>query len=275
MNRCSRRAERTAARVACAALVAGLVAAGAGTANALSETLLIGDSITSGVVSPEGSTDPPYAQLLGDLLAGTSNVTTAAQSGSSTPMWRPDADCPIAGLCGDEANLYDHLALPGLPADVATVLLGTNDAVGLFLVEGPTSPEQYETNVRDIVDALFADGAGNIVLMTAPRNENASAEGQARLAGYRDAIFAICGAVGGVVCGPDLWLLLDPASDFAPNDVHPNGGGHQKIADALFATLNTIPEPRTGALLAAGLALTAALASAASPRTREGRQDLE
>ena len=57
----------------------------------------------------------------------------------------------------------------------------------------------------------------------------------------------------GVLCGPDLQLLLDADLDFQPGDIHPNAAGHAKIADALYQKVLAIPEPATGSLLAIGL----------------------
>jgi lysophospholipase L1-like esterase len=211
-------------------------------------TLLVGDSITFGVVSGAGG--PSYAELLASDLAGTHDVVNVAQSGTSAVYWAPSTPCP--GICSSADNLFDELATPELPADVATILLGTNDAIGFFLPDR-TAEADYESFMREIVDALFDGGVSSVVLMTAPVG-NVSAEAETLLAGYRDRIGGICLDTASVVCGPDLFMLLDPVTDFAPGDLHPNATGHMKIAGALETTLLSLPEPGTGTLV--GLALS-------------------
>ncbi len=86
-------------------------------------TLLVGDSITFGIVSdPIG---PSYAELLSADLAATHDVVNIAVSGSSAFYWGPSTPCP--GICSTADTLFDEMAAPELPADLATVLLGTND----------------------------------------------------------------------------------------------------------------------------------------------------
>ena len=40
---------------------------------------------------------------------------------------------------------------------------------------------------------------------------------------------------------PDLYELLDIATDFAPGDVHPNANGHEKIEAALYPFVIAVP----------------------------------
>ena len=131
-----------------------------------------------------------------------------------------------------------------------TVLLGTNDALSFFL-DQPTPVEDYESLMREIVDAIFAGGASDVILMTAPRG-NVSPVAAGFLAGYRERIGLICQDTFGVVCGPDLHDLLGPL-DFSDGDIHPNAGGHAKIAMALTGSVLSIPEPGTGLLFGLGL----------------------
>jgi lysophospholipase L1-like esterase len=211
-------------------------------------TLLVGDSITFGIVSePSG---PSYAESLTTDLAATHEVVNVGVSGTSAFYWAPGTPCP--GICPNADNLFDEFATPELPADLATLLLGTNDAVGLFLNE-PTPAAAYESFVRDIIDALFDGGVHTVVLMTAPHSNLADPAVDVRLDSYRNRVGTICGDTFGVICGPDLFALLDTASDFAANDVHPNALGHQKIATALAETIRAIPEPGTFLLVGMGL----------------------
>lgn len=230
----------------------GLCLAGPAAADPI-RTLLLGDSITFGIVS--GAPGPPYAEILAANLAGTHDVVNASRSGSSAFYWAPGTPCP--GVCGDADTLFDELATPELPADVVTVLLGTNDALGFFLEER-TQVDAYEDLMREIVDGIFAVGASDVILMTPPR-ANVSAEAGVLLAGYRERIGTICQDTLGVVCGPDLYELLDPGLDFEAGDIHPNAGGHAKIAAALTGSILSLPEPATGLLFGLGLTVLSLL----------------
>jgi lysophospholipase L1-like esterase len=211
-------------------------------------TLLVGDSITFGIVSdPPG---PSWADTLTGSLAGTHDVVNVGVNGSSAFYWAPSNPCP--GICPNADNIFDEFAAPELPADLATLMLGTNDALSLFLTE-PTAVDDYESFLREIIAGLFDGGMDTVVLMAPPRSNTANAQADALLASYGDRVETICSDTGGVVCGPDLFDLLDPATDFAANDVHPNGLGHQKIATALAETIQAIPEPGTFLLVAYGL----------------------
>ncbi len=210
-------------------------------------TLLLGDSITFGTVSGEAGL--AYAEILAANLSDTHDVVNASMSGTSAFFWAPSTPCP--GVCSNADTLFDELATPELPADIVTVLLGTNDALKFFL-DQRTPVEDYEDLMREIVDAIFAGGASDVILMTAPRG-NVSPQAAGFLAGYRERIGLICQDTFGVVCGPDLHELLDPVLDFADGDIHPNAGGHAKIAAALTGAVLSIPEPGTGLLFGLGL----------------------
>ena len=209
-------------------------------------TLLLGDSITFGTSSaPMG---PGYADLLGSLLAGTHEIVNTGVSGTSTYSWAPSTPCEPC----TETSLFAQLVSPEMPADVVTILLGTNDAFAYL--PDKTPPDDYESFMREIIDELFVEGVGVVVLLTAPRSFPTPPIVSELLADYRTRILTICGDSEGVRCGPDLFTLLD-ATDFAPETVHPNRFGHEKIALAMRDTLISMPEPQTGTLVALGLAL--------------------
>jgi len=233
----------------------------AGSAAALpTRVLLAGDSVTFGVVSaPAG---PPFAELLPDLLGPDFEVVNAARSGLSSHFLRPDVPCEE--LC-DADTFFDDLIAPELPSEIATLMLGLNDALGFFLPDR-LAPADYEANVRDILDAVFDGGASHVVLMSPPVPAAVEDLAEDYLVPYRDAVFRICRDTTGVLCGPDLQLLLDADLDFEPGDIHPNGAGHAKIANALSAKILAIPEPGSGVLVAIGLAGLAR----ARRRTRAG-----
>lgn len=193
--------------------------------------LLVGDSITAGNVSePKG---PPYPELLAASLGKEIAIEVAACSGSTAWDWRPSAD-PMS--CAGEwtaPNPYVALAIPGLPADAAVVLLGTNDSAGAWAAQ--RTADDYEAALREIVTGLLADGADRVVLMTPPPVYH-RLKRYVRLQDLRLRVQAICDDVSGVICGPDLYRLL-VREDFEPGNVHPNAAGHAKIARALGETL--------------------------------------
>jgi lysophospholipase L1-like esterase len=209
-------------------------------------TLLIGDSITAGTVGDDAGA--PYADLTAARLPAKFDVVNLGQGGSSTPYWVPGTPCfPI---CPSTGSLYSNLVEPELPADIATILLGANDALGLLL-NTPTDKASYEANLRDLADALFQSGIRDVLVMTPARF--ASDAWDEAFEGYRDGVLAVAADDDRIHLGPDLFTLIDPALDYAPDDsIHPSAAGHEKISAALVAALIELPEPGTGVLLVLG-----------------------
>jgi lysophospholipase L1-like esterase len=197
---------------ACAALA---VLACGGASPAPVRVLLVGDSITRGVVAGQGG--PPYAERLAELLGDGYAIANLGIGGTNTQDWtRPAAQARFAR----EA-----------PADLAVVLLGTNDAMGHPRRE-PLTPESYESALRELIGGLVASGVERVILMTPPPSVNPRAV--RRLPSYRQRILAICDSEPHTSCGPDLLMLLDTAEDIDPiGYVHPTARGHEKIAAAL------------------------------------------
>jgi len=199
----------------------------------------LGDSITEGRVSgPSGaSAGASYVEILGSLLGEeTFEVRNAGVGGASAIDWCLEGR-PSLPESGREAfELFERRAVPALPARFVTLLVGTNDAVG-FLEDAPVSVDRYGAALREIVANLHAHGASEVILMTPPRRAGARPAVENRLRGYRDEVLAICSKTAGVVCGPDLYALLDPERDFAKRNVHPNARGHRRIALALAELL--------------------------------------
>jgi lysophospholipase L1-like esterase len=237
-------------------LLVALVAASPAAAAPI-RVLLIGDSITYGTGFVSGGAGPPYAELLASLLDGGYEVNNAGCGGASSLDWTlslPGFACGGVGVLPD--GLFVERALPHLPTEIASVMLGTNDAVGFF-EPNPVSVEAYRYALDEIVTNLFAAGAGTAILMTPPDHIWPDSAVRARLLGYREQVLDICSETSGVVCGPDVFTLLDPELHFEGDNVHPNASGHAIIAQSLYETITTIPEPSTALLVVCGLVVLA------------------
>lgn len=194
--------------------------------------LLVGDSITAGAVSgpsPEllsGANGPGYVELLVADLGADARVSNHALGSTRTTAW-------VAYLEGGGSRAS---------GEVAVVLLGTNDAL-VWPERPPTARTAFRANIRAIASG-YARVFGTVMLLSPPpapaENEHASPEWTARLAAYCDEIRAACAELERVVCGPDLFTLLDPRADFDRGDIHPNAAGHAKIAAALAAALRPL-----------------------------------
>ena len=185
--------------------------------------LLIGDSITFGLASEP--TGPGYATLLSERLADTHRVKNLGREGASSLDW--------AGSGFPGGDLFVLLAEPALPADIVTILLGTNDAAGSGELR-PVSPESYGNAIRTLIRRCLAAGAGTVILMAPPPAWFEKPENPSRLSGYQTQVTEICGTDARVICGPDLFHLMSKRPpDFQAFDVHPTARGHEKIANAL------------------------------------------
>jgi lysophospholipase L1-like esterase len=210
-----------------------LLAALAGCASPRTRVVLLGDSITSGASSePKG---PGYAALLPELLGPGFEIVNVACAGSSSLDWQPGAHPAHCADAGGVIHMYETRARPALPADVVTILLGTNDLMGAFEL-GPVEPDDFRNALRTLAEALHADGAREVVLMSPPFMYGAVG----RLTGYRSGIQELCREMPFVRCGPDLAVILN-GKDFELMEVHPNASGHAKIAAALAETLKGEP----------------------------------
>ncbi len=196
--------------------------------------VLVGDSITEGQLSGVGGV--PYGELVRDGLGAAWDVQGIGCGGASSLDWTLPFGNAICGGQWWSPTVYEARALPLLPADVVTVMLGTNDSTGFF-EPSPTDAANYRLAIDDLVGNLLADGAGTVMLMTPPPQcPGASMD---RITDYRDEILDLCITTPGVVCGPDVYSLLGPG-DFDGCDVHPNAAGHAALADALIAALRAL-----------------------------------
>ena len=192
--------------------------------------LMIGDSITEGQQSLPAAY--PYATVVASLLGEGYDVTQVGCGGATTWDWSSFGGVTLCGGEFWEPSVYEARAIPNLPVDIATVMLGTNDATGFF-EPAPIPPADYRLNLIDLVTNLLEDGAARVMLMTPPPMcDSADAATVARLDAYRIIVNAICDADERVVCGPDVYRVLGD-EDFQGCDVHPNGIGHLHLGVAV------------------------------------------
>lgn len=215
---------RTRARLRIAAvLAAGLAACGGSTPVTV---WLVGDSITEGWIG--GGAGRAYPARLAEELGAGYVVWNLGVQGAATVDWlRPELFGAIRA---------------GSDADVAAVLLGTNDALG-FPDRVPLPPSAYGAALRALVERLVAAGVEHVILMTPPPTPNP--RGVERLPAYREQVQAICRSAPRTRCGPDLFRELRLERDFDPHDpVHPNDRGHARIAEALAGAIRAVAEER-------------------------------
>ena len=191
--------------------------------------VLLGDSITEGIMS--GPPGIPYADLLAIGLANTHDFANIGCGGTSTPMWTLSQGT-TACRGWNPATLFETFAIPNLPADFLTIMLGTNDSVGFFL-PAVVTPGEYKDHMQEIIDDSLFYGARTIVLMSPPpKCEELNGASIPLLEDYRIAAYEICSQHPDVLCGPDVYTILDE-TDFEGCNLHPNQSGHAKIAQAL------------------------------------------
>ncbi len=192
--------------------------------------LMIGDSITEGVQSNPSA--EPYTTVAAKMLGKGFTVTQVGCGGATTWDWSSLGGVTLCGGQFWDLNVYEARARPNLPADVVTVMLGTNDATGFF-EPAPISPDKYRDNLANLVTNLLKDGAGQVMLMPPPPMcESTKTEVVMRLEAYRTIVGTMCSTRKGVVCGPDVYTLLNE-DDFQGCDVHPNGLGHLTLGIAI------------------------------------------
>lgn len=223
------------------------------------ELLLIGDSITEGCVSSPTGTDCTcsqglcYAARLSAHLGADYQIVNAGVGGSTTADWASEAVRIPYVLVGDTPTpIFEGVALPNLPADMVLIMLGANDAIGVF-EPSPIAPEIYRENLDATVTRILDLGAGRVVLVKPPPLFAFDETVQDRLRSYGREIDRLCALTTNVVCGPDLSSLLMP-DDFEGDDLHPNATGHEKIARAVLETIVLVPEPSAALLMGLGLA---------------------
>lgn len=203
--------------------------------------VLIGDSITYGLSSkPVG---PGFAALLAESLGSGYALVNVSCGGTSSLDWSPNVGNAMCGPDEEPSRIYTARVKPQLPADLAVVMLGTNDAQGSYEPQGPIDAQHYRAAIGELTAALLTDGARRVMLLTPPPLA-ANVQFHLRLARYGVMIGTLCAPPGdAVLCGPDAFALLQP-EDFEPGNAHPNASGHRKLAEALRAAIVAALPPR-------------------------------
>ncbi len=237
--------------------------------------LVIGDSLsTTGDRYISGDRKgKSFAEQLEIDLGDSYEFINVACPGTTAIAWslsNPSGFCVPHPWDAFSNGILRDRALSQLPVDIATVLLGTNDAVRRQ-ASGYASPEVFGETLDEIVGALLEGGAGKVVLMTPPDID--APEAHLRMLAYRDQVLSRCGSSDRLICGPDFFTLLDLDTDFATGDdplrpgqdpsqrnIHPNARGHSRMAKALGETLRQVVETRAGIAPVVSVAALFALA---------------
>lgn len=245
--------------------------------------LFIGDSITVGLGVEN---DQVFHSLIGDWLGNDAfSIEVLGCGGAMLREFRPDAE---ANTWGDPAPfygkgpcfgfhwyIYSDLVLAFVPRDIAVVMLGTNDALDANVAGSPSSAYFYREGIELFALQLLADGVGTVVLVPPPNLPVGFAGSAAydQIEQYGEEIYQLCGALEGVVCGPDIYSILDPdlhfplREDGVTRDLHPNALGHEIMAVEIFDTILYVPEPDLALLQISG-GLSLALLSRRQKRRR-------
>jgi len=196
--------------------------------------VLIGDSITQGRVAGEGRSFADHLQA----LRPDDQIRNAGCAGSTTADWiRPvlkPPSCLVAGA-------YPLNAKPHMPADLAIIMLGANDATGFF-EQKPIEPDEYRAHLEELTELTLSD-VTRVVLLTPTLNPKAEAAVRRRLESYRIAVHDLCGSLDRVLCGPDIQKTVAGPSQ-GIDGLHPSDLGHRNIAQQLDRFLTELePSP--------------------------------
>jgi lysophospholipase L1-like esterase len=189
----------------------------------------LGDSLTAGRDDhgPEGARIGWARRLAGILTARTS------------------VRCALTNLAADGASagvvLEQQLpSVTGLGPDLVSVTVGMND-----IRDPGFTPERFAAEFGLLLDGLAATGATVLTctlpdiaaIMPLPAHLVEMARQRMRQASD---IIREQAAARGVVC-LDAWAMPGAADPelFGPDRIHPNGSGHQLMADAFAALLLT------------------------------------
>ena len=246
------------AAIALLLAVVALPASATAARRATFDVLLVGDSHTYGATFVADGGDD-FAELLALQLGEDFDIRNAGCAGSSSVDWVATNTNHLCRQGWEWQDLFGNVARPLLPAHLATVLLGTNDAIGYGEPE-PVAADAYAGHIDALIEALIAEGLADVVLMIPPLIPHGPIASE-RLARYRERLIERCTSDPIVHCGPDLQELLDPVAHFETGDLHLNGAGHAVVAQELTRTIGTIaaPEPTHALSHAIGVVMLAAI----------------
>ena len=128
--------------------------------------IFIGNSITQGVILEEPQTTSPPAQTMAWLAAESDHsfsFTNCGVSGKTTIDF-----LPAKGTHFNKALEAADAARAKGARLLFSVMLGTNDSAIRGPLGAPVHPEQYQTNIRAIADALLARYPGAMILLHRP-----------------------------------------------------------------------------------------------------------
>lgn len=197
--------------------------------------VLIGDSITQGRVAGEGHSFAEHLQA----LRPDDQIRNAGCAGSTTRDWiQPVMEPPSCLIAG----AYPLNAKPHMPADLAIIMLGANDATGYF-ESNPIEPPEYRANLGELIRLALSD-VRCVVLLTPTLDPKAEEAVRKRLESYRSAVLELCGSLDRVLCGPDIQKTVSGPSQ-GLDGLHPSDLGHRRIAqqlDHFLTELEPVPE---------------------------------
>ncbi len=119
--------------------------------------------------------------------------------------------------------------------DVVSIFVGINEVWRRFDCDDPTSDEQYETELRALVEPLAGARLVFIEPFLLPKDEEQQRWTE-ELAGKIRVVRALAADYGALLVPLDLAMkAAGAAADLAPDGVHPNAAGHQLIAETWLA----------------------------------------
>ncbi len=208
---------------------------------------MLGDSITEGQFS--GPIGQSWAQILqskncAGLLGKNSlkqrpiEIHNVGLGGTTSLDWSLSYPATWSAPYNSTGSMFQLRAQPHLPTDIVLLMLGTNDAVG-FGKSAPTTPNEFEFYMREIVTNLLNLGVKKIILMNPPKRFYDGPAVDARLKSYKLALDRIDNDFANVEMGPDFYNLLD-TTHFEGMDVHPNQKGYREMARHILKKLNEV-----------------------------------
>lgn len=188
--------------------------------------LFVGDSITHGCLH----TDPErnFVEHLNErirfgLSRETDILLNTAVSGWTVPDLLANWD-RYAGRFG---------------ADIAMVMLGTNDARA-----GTDGVAAYREGLDEIVRRFQHDGATVVLQVPPPVHEKPS--GREQIEAYRDVVRELGVERGLIVVDHARAWDADEVDDLLNDHIHPNAAGHRRMSETFLAATGLAKERRLG-----------------------------